>query len=356
MKFSCYKSVLLDGINTAQRAVSSKSIQPITQGILIETSGETVKFSATDIEIGIQKELSATVEEEGATVVPARLFREIASKLPNDMITCELRNGTLKVYYDESVIEIQTANPEEFPLFPELKAEAVVIPTEVIRDGLKKVLIAINLNSKQTTLTGVLVTLAKGVLELTSTDAKRVAIYTHPVESGMSFEGIIPGKTAIEILRLLEGDEVKVILGWSQLIFQFGSTTIYTRMLDGEFPKFKQIIPKQHEAQIEVDVEKLVGTIERASALADGENRIIRIEGNETLSVRALATGSGKIDEKVYVKHSGKDIGITLKSNFLSDVLKVLEKKTCVISLSGANAPFVIREDHYLYLAVPIRS
>jgi len=354
VKFSCHKSVLLDGINTVQRAVSPKNILPITQGILVETESNMVRFSATDTELGIQKMVEATVDSYGSTVVPARLFREIVSKLPDELIICHLKGEVLKLQYDESEIEIQTLDPDEFPVFPVSDNEQIVIPTDAIRDGLKKTMIAIAINDARTTITGVFVTLENGRLEIMATDANRMAIYGQDVGVERTFQGIIPGKTAAEILRLIEGEELQLNVLGTQLVFQFGSVTIYSRTLDGKFPAFKKLIPTDMKTKVEVDVNRLAGAIERASILAEGESKTIRIEGAEALTVRALNQKSGKINEKVYAEHDGEEIRINIKAKFMTDVLKVLDEQRCVIGFNGPKSAFVITEGQYQYVGMLI--
>ncbi|MDA8226608.1 MAG: DNA polymerase III subunit beta [Desulfitobacterium hafniense] len=367
MKIFCTKDILLSGVNTVQKAVSSKNTLPILQGISIKGENNYLSFEATDLEIGIRCILPAQVVEEGTVVLPARLFSEIVRKLPDTTILLEQKSNVLNISYFESNISLKGYDPEEFPLLPDLyDPVSFNLPTFLFKNMVKQTIFSCSTEENRPVFTGVLLQIEEGVIKLVATDTHRLAYRTAKMDnnSEIKFSGIIPSKTLAEIYRLLkEEDELlEIQYSNSQIVFKFGAVYLISRLIDGQFPNYKQVIPQSCETKVHLPLRNFTEVVERASLLArDGSNNANIIRFNLENSVLRIDQTSelGRISEQMHVEMSGKAVSISFNSKYLLDVLKVLENEEIIFELSGSFSPGIIKplnDPNYIYLVLPVRT
>jgi DNA polymerase-3 subunit beta len=366
MKISCSKDVLLTGVNTVQRAVSNKSTLPVLQGILLKAEKQTLTFCATDLEIGIRCEVAAEISEEGSTVVPAKLFSEVVRKLPNTTISLELNDDVLIIKYFQSEISLKDYDPQEFPLLPDLEdAQFFTLPTILFKKMIRQTVFACATEETRPIFTGVLLNIDGQTIKMVGTDTHRLAyrISEIPNQEGLQFNGLIPSKTMSEIYKLIsDNDEIiNINFSESQISFQFGSIVIISRLIDGQFPNYNQVIPKSCETKIYTSVDSLLESVERAALIARDYSsaNIIKFTISDKILKIDKITEIGKINEQVDIEMEGKDIVISFNSRFLIDVLKIIDCENIVIEFSGSFSPGVIRplnDSNYLYLLLPVRA
>lgn len=366
MKAFCSKDTLLTGVNTVQRAVSNKNTQPILQGILIKAENNSLIFEATDLEIGIRCVLPAQIEEEGTIVLPSRIFSDIVRKLPDTMIELEQQNDGINIHYYQSDIALRGFDPEEFPLLPDLyDAVSFNLPVSLFKTMIRQTVFACSTEENRPVFTGTLLQIDGPNIRLVGTDTHRLAyrIAEIPNQEDFKFNGIIPAKTMSEIYRLLrDEDEILTIrFNQSQVIFQFGMVHLLSRLIDGQFPNYKQVIPNSCQTKVFLSSRLFQDAVERASLLArDGSHaNIIRLSVEEERLLIDQTSEIGKISEQMEIRMEGAQVKIAFNAKFLLDILKVIDTEDILLELSGPYSPGIIRpidDPNYLYLVLPVRT
>ena len=366
MKIFCSKDALLSGVNAVQRAVSSKNTLPVLQGILIIAEQQSLQFAATDLEMGIRCEVPAQVTEEGTMIVPAKLFAEVVRKLPDTTIMLEERDKTITICYHQSEIVLNGYDPEEFPLLPDLiDPVSFTLPTMIFKNMIRQTVFSCAIEENRPVFTGTLLQIEGSSIRLVATDTHRLAysIAEIPNPEELQFSGIIPAKTLSEIYRLLhDEDEVLTISSTNtQVVFQFGSIYLVSRLIEGQFPNYKQVIPQTCETKVNLSVKSFLEAVERASLLSRDKSgaNIIRINVDKTELRIDQSSELGKISEQIGIKMEGKDVIIAFNAKFLIDALKVIDSDQIIFELSGPFSPGVMRpldNPNYLYLVLPVRT
>lgn len=366
MKIFCSKDSLLSGVNAVQKAISSKNTLPVLQGILMSAYSQTLQFAATDLEMGIRCEVPSNVSEEGTMVVPAKLFSEIVRKLPDTSITLEEQDKIIKICYYESEIILNGYDSEEFPLLPDLMDPVTfTISTNIFKNMIRQTIFSCSLEENRPVFTGTLLQIEGKHIRLVATDTHRLAYSISEISNSEEsrFSGIIPAKTLSEIYRLLkeEDEDLTISFGNNQVVFQFGSIYLLSRLIEGQFPNYKQVIPQTCETKVILNAKKFLESVERASVLTrdkSGTNVIkINVENN---ALRIDQTSElGKISEQIDVEMDGKEVTIAFNAKFLIDALKVIDHDQILFELSGPYSPGVMRpldNSNYIYLVLPIRT
>lgn len=366
MKVNCSKDSLLTGVNTVLKAVSSKNTMPVLQGILVKAENQHLIFEATDLEMGIRCMVPAHIEEEGVTVLPARIFSDLVRKLPDAPIELELQNDILKINYYESNLQLRGYDPDEFPLLPDLNGEETfALPVDIFKNMIRQTIFACSTEESRPVFTGCLLQIEESNLRLIATDTHRLAYRIAEISNpeNYKFQGIIPAKTLNEIYRLLKDDEESLAIRFNeaQILFQFGTVELLSRLIEGQFPNYKQVIPQSCQTKLYLDTKLFQDSVERASLLArDGSHpNIIKLSvESERLSIDQTSD-LGEISEVMSIKKEGNDVNIAFNSKYLLDVLKVIDSEEILMEMSGSYSPGVIRpidDPNYLYLALPVRT
>lgn len=366
MKIFCSKDALLSGVNAVQRAVSNKNPLPVLQGILIQAQNQSLQFAATDLEMGIRCDVPAQVIEDGTMIVPAKLFAEVVRKLPDTTISLEEHDKAITICYYQSEIILNGYDPEEFPLLPDLiEPLSFVLPTMIFKNMIRQTIFSCAVEENRPVFNGILLQIEGSNIRLVATDTHRLAYNISEISNQQEtrFSGIIPSKTLSEIYRLLRDEDEILNISYSnnQVVFQFGSIYLISRLIEGQFPNYKQVIPQTCETKVYLSVKEFLDAVERASLLSRDKSNanIIRInvEGNE---LRIDQTSElGKISEQIGIEMEGKDVKIAFNAKFLIDALKVLDSERILFELSGPFSPGVMRpidNPNYIYLVLPVRT
>ena len=256
MKFSVARGEFLEALSAASRALSARSTLPILSGILIEASSENgLTIQSTDLEISIKQSLGADVQQEGSAVFPGKLFTDIVRSLPESAVSVHKESDTATIACDTSSFSVKTLSPDDFPRFPEVPAsEATEIDTKVFASLVSHVSKAVSRDETRPILTGVLVSVYGPSLRMVATDSYRLAVKETVLEgdTGAEMEAVVPGKALDEVSRLASTDKVSIAVAENQAVFRFGSTIFVTRRIEGSFPNWKQLIPKETETTVTV--------------------------------------------------------------------------------------------------------
>jgi DNA polymerase III subunit beta len=365
MKLSVARGELLDALSVVGKGLSARSTLPILSGVLLTSANGEVQLQATDLEVSVKRTCPALVEDEGQIVVPGKLLTEIVRSLPDAAVTLETEGEIAHIRCLHSSFTVKTLNAADFPKFPEVVVEETVsLPSSVIASVVKKVSKSVSRDETRATLTGILVVVEGPSLRMVSTDSYRLAIsevmMEGELESGLNV--VIPGRALDEITRLAtDSEEMKIGLTENQVVFEFGQTVFVTRRIEGNFPNYKQIIPKESATSVEVSGEELIAAVKRVSLMALHNSPIklqVSVE-DQTLSLSAMTQDVGEASEDVMVKAEGSDAGIAFNHSFLMDGLSSAGTETVRIEIKDHEKPGLIRsadEDGFRYVLMPVRT
>lgn len=364
MKIICTRQNLIQGVTTAQRAVSTKNPLPVLSGILLTAANNKLELKGTDLEMGIQCIIPCTVQEEGSIVLPAKYLGEIVRRLPDTPIQIETQEGINAIIrYGQSEITINGFHAEEFPSFPNPQGRnTLVIPEEELKEYLRQILFATSPDENRPIFTGVLLEVSDNKIKLVATDTHRLALKEINVSSDLQdINVIVPGKTLNELARVIGAadKEVTISMGDNQVIFGMEDTLFISRLIDGQFPNYRQVIPQGYKTRIRVKTKELLEAVERASLLARVGTQIIRLSIEEDKVIITANTEVGRIHEEVQVYLQGDAMQIAFNAVYLIDALRAIGSDDIYLDLSGPLSPGILRPvegDDYLSLVLPVRT
>lgn len=361
MKIKIAKETLIEGIQTVQNIVSSKATLPILSNMLIETRREVIKLNTTDLDIGISCELPVETIEEGAITIPAKRFSDIIKELPSgDVIITVKKNNQVDIEGKKCRFKLIGLPKEEFPKFPEFKnKDAITIDQKEFRDMIRMTQFAVSHEESRYVLNGILIEVEEHVIRMVATDGKRLAKSEKAISADEknAMSVIVPIKAIQEIYRnLKEEGTVSLIKGMNQVLFDIEGTLIASRIIEGEFPNYHQVIPKPSLQKIKVGTQELLSAIRRANLLATPDFQAIKFEVFLDKMVVSKSTPNvGESREEVAIEYNGKEMVVGFNPQYLIDVLKNLNDDSVLLELLGPDKAGVIRKDDYLYLALPMR-
>ncbi len=363
MLFRCDGLDLSEAVNKVLKAVSSKTISPILEGIKISAYGDNVVLSGTDLELSITKTIKAEVIDEGQTVVPGKLFGEYLRKLTNEQISLELNErNQLRISYSDSEGFIQCMDVLEFP---ELKNVDKVEYFEVSRSDLKSlinsVIFAVAVDDSRPILKGVLFEITADTMRAVALDGFRMAMSNKKIISTTSnFSFIVPARSLSEISRMLDSDEsVKIYVHSNNLMVDMNDTIITTRLLEGQFINYRQILNSNFNTTISIKKSQLEDAIDRASLLSKGDkNSRVKFDITENSLVLTSDSEIGNVKENISVSMKGADITIAFNSKYFTDCLRATEDEYIKINFSNAISHCIVTpsdNEDYLFLILPVR-
>lgn len=377
MKFSVNQTAFINQINNVLRAISSKTTIPILTGIKIVVSDNGITLTGSNADITIQSTIATTessnelvIDEPGAIVLPARFFSEIIKKLPEKTVTVNVHDGfQTKITSGSAEFIINGQDANNYPHLPEIESDATIkVDADLLRDVIDQTRIAVSKQESRPILTGIHVLLADGVLTAVATDSHRLAQRKVKVETGdASYDVVIPGDSMTELSRLIsdEKDPVDLQIAENQVLFKFGNTLFYSRLLEGNYPETSRLIPDTADTTIEVDAGKFLSTIERASLLShQGHNNVVKLTIDPDQGIAKISGDSaevGNVEENVMADSvKGAELEISFNPDYMSDALKSFGQSTILISFTSALRPFTMvpteNKDDFIQLITPVRT
>jgi len=365
MKLSCTQEKLNKGINIVSRIVSPRGTLPVLNNILLQTDKGRLKISATDLEIGINTWIGAKVDSDGGITVPARLISDFVNTNSDEAIILELKDTTLSLKSDKYKANIKGIGASEFPLIPEVKKESLIeLAGKDLKKSISEVVFASALDETRPVLMGVLMKVKDNIMKLVATDSYRLAEKTITLNKKVPQEIniIIPQRTMNELGRIISGDEekIEIRIGENQIHFTLGDTQLVSRLIEGSFPDYNQIIPSSSETKTTLSVDKFANAIKMASYFArESANNIkLKIASGKHIEVIAVSAQIGDNVSIVEAKIEGKDLEIAFNAKFILDVLNILDDKEIVLETVDKSTAGIIRpvkDKNYLYLIMPLR-
>lgn len=365
MKVICSKSNLTEGINTCQKAVSSKTTLPILEGILLEASSE-FKMTGNDLEIGIECFVDADIRETGSIVINAKMFGDIVKRLPDSEVLIEVKENNLVVIECEnSHFEIKGLQPSGFPALPQIEKENVFkISQKLLKDMIRQTIFAVSVDENRAILTGTLIECKGGEITFVSIDGFRLALRKSNISNEQSeINVVVPGKTLNEIAKILEsGDnEISIYCTKNQIMFDMGRCKVVSRLLEGEYMNYAGIIPQEHEAKVKVKTKELLQSIERASLIITNEERRypVRFDIKEDKIILTSNTDIGAVKEEIRVDMTGSDLDIGFNPRYFIEALRVIDDEEIYILLTTSVGPCTlipVTGNSFAYLILPVRK
>ncbi len=364
MELTISKANLSEGIQTVQNAVSQKSSLPILGNVLLETGKDSLKLTATDLDIGICSIVPAEIITEGATTIPARKFFDIIRSFPEDSeISLSMRkNNFVNIKSGKAQFRIIGLPKEEFPLLPEFKdKDSIVIENSTLREMMNLTEFAVSKDDTRYVLNGMLFTIKGDEICIAATDGRRLAVCRKklPKKTLIDREVIIPTKTAQEVRRLLAEDgEVGIKFSDNQVLFSFPNSFILSRLIEGEYPNYKNVIPVKSEKEIRVGREDFLSATRRASIFTDQDSLAVKLSiKKKRLTISKNTPYLGESKEEISAEYSGSDeIEIGFNPKYLTDVLRNLSEEEIIFEVNDASKPGVIRKgEEYTYVILPMQ-
>lgn len=361
MEFRTIKEDLFNNIQIVQNIINPRVSLPILSNILLEVSNGKIKLTTTDLDIGISCEYPVESVEMGAITIPTKRFSEIVRELPEGQIDIIVRkNNTVIIQTESCEFKIMGLLKDEFPKLPEFKDKEVVkIQQTLLKEMINKTSFAVSHDESRYVLNGILFKIENGKIVLAATDGRRLALIEKEIGNNINknINIIIPNKTISELSRNLKDEgEMLIVLGNNQVLFDLGKIHIISRLIEGEFPDYRQVLPIEQENKIKVNREKFLLALKRAAILTTLDYQAVKIEIFKNKLVISKSTPDiGESREELVLEYLGKELVVGFNPVYLMDVLKNLQDETVNFEVIDSDKPGVIRNNGYVYIVLPMR-
>ncbi len=363
MKLVCSKSDLLNGVQIVSKAVPSKTTMSILECILIDSTKGNIKLTANDMELGIETIIDGDIIEKGIVALDAKIFLEIVRKLPDNDITIDTdKNYKTLITCEKSQFTIIGKSGEDFSYLPEVeKVDPVIISQFTLKEVVRQTIFSISDNDTNKMMSGELFDINGNELKVVSLDGHRISI--RKIEMKNSYPAskvVIPGKTLNEISKIVSGDDdkdVSIYISSKHVIFEFDSTTVVSRLIEGEYFKIDQMLSNDYETKVKINKKELLNCIDRATLLVkEGDKKPIIINITDDSMELKINSTVGSMNEDIDIEKDGKDLMIGFNPKFLIDALRVIDDEDISIYLVNPKAPCFIRDEKnsYIYLILPV--
>ncbi|MDD2753280.1 MAG: DNA polymerase III subunit beta [Candidatus Portnoybacteria bacterium] len=365
MKVICLQENLKFILNITQNIIGRNLTLPILNNVLLQTENGRLKISSTNLEVGINTWVSGKVEKNGVITCPAKVLANFVNNLPNKKVELEVKNNTLTIKCENYKANLNGLPADDFPIIPKIEEDPLVeLKSGVLRDALLKVVGAASLSESRPEITGILFKFDKRELKLAATDSFRLAekiIFETNKKSEDVKSLIIPQKTVQEIIRALGEKEtdVRICLSASQILFDGGDIQVISRLIDGQYPDYQQIIPKNFSTQATIDRSELLSIIKVAAVFSNKTNSINFSLNNNELEVLSQDPELGENKSKIAAKIQGKKIEANFNYRYLLDGLANIGTKQVFLGLNSDSSPAIIKpigDESYVYLIMPIKA
>ncbi|MFL5885994.1 MAG: DNA polymerase III subunit beta [Thermoleophilaceae bacterium] len=367
MKFSVSREKFLAQLGIAVRGVSTRSAIQTLSGVMLRAGDDGLELQATDMELGIRVRVEAAAEREGSAVLPGRLLLDVVRSLPSDELSLEYRSSEqdVEVVSGPSRFHLRTLPADDFPRLPEVGDATVMrLPAGAFVETIGRVARSASRDETRPHLTGVLVTASGQELRMVATDSYRLSVKETPLEGALegALEANVPARTLQELSRIAITDaegEIGVAALEHQVIFQLGDVTLSSRLVEGRFPNYKQLLPETFEHELRMNGPELLEVVRRISLLAQ-KNAPLRLRFAEgELTVSAQTPDIGEASEALPVPFKGEALEIGFNPEFFRDGLESAESADLVLKLISPLRPGLIESGEegsgFVYLVMPIR-
>jgi DNA polymerase III subunit beta len=367
MKLSLSASELLSQLQTVTRVASARSAVQALSGVMVSAGADSSpELLATDMEIGLRVPLVAEVIRPGSAVLPARLLLDVARSLPTEQLTMELRSTEqdVELICGPATFHLRMLRAEDFPTLPGPTAETrITIPADAFIETVSRVQRSASKDETRPVLTGILMSASGQELRMVATDSYRLSVKETALEAPLqgSLEANVPARALGELVRIAQqadSDTLAVSVGQNQVVFELGDIVLSSRLIDGQFPNYRQLLPESVDHELRLSTAEVADVVRRISLLAQ-KNAPLRLSFSEgTLTVSAQTPDVGGASEAIPVPFHGEEFDIGFNPEFLRDGLESIESDELVLKLISPLRPGLIESPDtgdFVYLIMPIR-
>ena len=363
MKISVNRQLLCETIANLSKAVSTKATIPVLEGILIEASSGKLCLTAYNLELGMKKELEASVAEEGTIVLNARIFGEMVRRLNGVSVTISNDEKMLcTISCGSTVFEIMGMNPMDYPELPEInQSTGVTIPSDVLRDMVRQTIFTVSQSENaKPVFTGLLFDIKNNEIKVAALDGYRLALRREKINYDGEITFIAAGKAIGEAVKIVRDDEKEIILNVGKRHFSItvDGYTIISRIIDGEFFDYKRILNRQYSTEVIADPKDIYTLVDRISLVINDQLKTpVRCFMHSKEMIFSCNTAIGKACDSCECELTGNELEIGFNSKYLTDALKATETEKVLIKFDGPQAPMLllpIEGDSFVYMVTPI--
>ena len=363
MKIICTKSNLVKGVNVVSKAVPSKTTMPILECILIDATTDIIKFTANDMELGIETTVEGDILEKGVIAIDAKIFSEIVRKLPDNEVVIECDNNLqTTITCEKAKFNISCKSGEDFSYLPYVeKTETITLSQFTLKEIIRQTIFSIADNDSNKLMTGELFQIQDNMLKVVSLDGHRISIRkTELKDVYQSRKVVVPGKTLMEVSKILSGEaesEVTISFTSNHIVFEFDNTVVVSRLIEGEYFRIDQMLSSDYETKVKINKKEFLNCIDRATLLVkEGDKKPIIINILDDVMELKIKSQIGSMNEEIMISKEGRDLLIGFNPKFLIDALRVIDDEEVTLYLMNPKAPCFIKDDkeNYIYLILPV--
>lgn len=366
MKLETTSQELLAQLQTATRVASTRSAVQALSGVQLAATGGSAELRATDMEVALRVPLRAEVVREGTVVLPARLLLDVVRQLPGGAVSLELRPAEqdVEVVSGPAKFHLRTLRGEDFPNLPDPGGDQVVnVPAQAFVETIAKVARSASRDETRPILTGILVSAQGGELRMVATDSYRLSVKETKLDPAIDggFEANVPARALQELERIVAqgaDDEIRIGVRANQVVFEVSGVVLSSRLIEGQFPNYRQLLPESYDHELRMSGEELAGVVRRISLMAQ-KNAPLRMSFKEgELVVSAQTPDVGEASEPLPAPFTGEPFEIGFNPDFLRDGLESAGDEDLVLKLISPLRPGLIEsadDSGFLYLIMPIR-
>ena len=363
MKLICSKTNLQKGVNIVSKAVPTRTTMAILECILIDASTNEIKLTANDMELGIATKIEGEIIERGIIALDAKIFSEIVRKLPDSEVVIETdASFKTSISCEKAQFNIVGKSGEDFSYIPYIeKNEPIILTQFTLKEVIRQTIFSISDNDSNKLMTGELFEINENQLRVVSLDGHRISIRFINMKNHYDHKKVVvPGKTLQEISKIIPGnveENVEIYISDNHIMFQFESTTVVSRLIEGEFFKIDQMLSSDYETKVTVNKRELLDCIDRSTLLVkEGEKKPIIMGVNNNNMELKINSFIGSMHEEIDVVKEGKDILIGFNPKFFIDALRVIDSDEVSLYMVNPKAPCFIKDDEgkFIYLILPV--
>ncbi|MDD3303312.1 MAG: DNA polymerase III subunit beta [Clostridia bacterium] len=367
MNIKCNLKDLINGLNIVTKSVN-KTTMPILDGVLIEAFKGTIKLTTYDLDIGSEHTFNCDIISEGSTVVDIRMLNEIIRKIEDETIEIEVQDNVFILKSINGIFKLTVMNPDEYPKLPIFNVDSsVMLEQKILKDMIKRTLFSVSNDENRPIYNGALLKVEDNILTIVAIDGFRLSLRKYLSEKSINnFKAIIPGKVLAELFKILSEEEnqmIKIGVNKNQALFEIGQSIIVSRIIEGEFLNYNNIIPESCETKIKIKTKSLLDSFERVALFAkenkekDKKSPVkmnIEIDG----VILSCVSENGDAKEMITAVVEGKDIEIGFNPRYVIEALKSIDDQEIYVEFTSSISPVLIKpiaSNEFIYVVLPIK-
>lgn len=363
MKFSCVKDHLVKAVSTAERFTGKNLTLPILGNILLEARANSLLVVGTNLESAVQVLVPGKTESQGKVVIPGKILNSFLQTMYEEKVEIEERQKNLFIKTPTRSTRVNGVDPQDFPLVPSIKKSSTFfVEAAKLAQSISKVSPSVSFSEFKPEITGIYFDVSKKSIKIASTDTFRLSEKNIALgqESNSFFSFIVPNRVMLEAGKIFQDKEkVEASIGESQVLFETEGTKIISRLIDGNFPEYASIIPKNFETTFFISKEEMVHTVRSSGIFASKIQDITLKLSKNTLEISSGNPEVGEYNETIPISFTGKEVSVSFNYRYLLDGIEVLEEEEIFIGLNGESLPSLFKnksDNSFVYALMPIRT